>query len=805
MIDSISLIQQFPAYIQDAGKWIYTFCAANHAGLKLGIIIFTAILYLCAALRERRFFGAPAWIIWAAGCAYLGQIYLRENYLTAGKALYGAAAVLMFVYCAMVKGKYGLSEIRIGRRTAVALMIFIIFCASFMRFYNLGDYPNGIINDESLSLRYGTNVMRGEKLEGWWSANMPLVYVYSHSIALFFKLFGVGLVAGRAPMAVFGVLTVIALFLMVGLLLGRAVALFAASFLAICYCASGLERMANGINQGALFSCLFVYLLLMAEKKRSMLCGIISGAMLGLLLATYDPFKAVMLAFLVFVVYRIIFERGYLSKSWFILILVIVSFLVVAGPQLQQQKTYTLLRLKTGYPFFAQPDLSSSVLAQGKTFLSLGKVFLRMLFITMNDSIFLVTETPITNDFLVPLFVLGFVSALYCWRKWNYFLVLAWFIIAPMGGLLSWADTRRIIGFLSAMHIIAALGAFLLLRAVVFGFRLNGRLFFIISLVILTTAIFSVDAYIYFNRAGIRTFGDHKEVAEYVDSQIGKRYVYLVDIAFNDAVYVVTYEKREGSDYRKYYSFIKADEVYDRIFNSPPRNQDVIFIFGKSDKNKALIADIERAMRYAKVKQETSMLLCAIPERDLVEERGADVSYWTARGEAASVQWGFARTMSTEFDWETYPMPYPFRVEMEGFFYVPSDGTYSFRSIGGGDTEVSIDGKQVPLHPTPCVLKGGGHSIRVTHLQNAPGKFKLTWGKRGASAKPVYLWGELLQDMFDLTLPPTPTPMPTPALTSTQTPTVTPTPTNVPTDTPTPTPTNTPTPLSAWSRVFRIL
>ncbi|MEJ2746181.1 MAG: hypothetical protein P8123_10935, partial [bacterium] len=67
------------------------------------------------------------------------------------------------------------------------------------------------------------------------------------------------------------------------------------------------------------------------------------------------------------------------------------------------------------------------------------------------------------NPFLIPLCFLGFMSALYRFRKYDCFLVLAWFAIGSMIGLLSWPGTRRIISILPALYIFAALGAFIFL------------------------------------------------------------------------------------------------------------------------------------------------------------------------------------------------------------------------------------------------------------------------------------------------------------------------------------------------------
>ncbi len=771
-----------PQWIQGSGKWLYELCAARHVELKIGVIVCIGVLYLLATMRGHRFFGPSAWILWAVACGYIGQIYLREGYLLTGTLLYCFAGISTFIYCRLTRGEYGLSEIVIGKRAAAMFMIFVIACASYMRFYRLGEVPAGIINDESLWMKHSLNYMRGEPFSGWVAGVAPMMVVLTHSVALFFKLFGVSLEAGRAAMAVTGILGVIALFLMADKLFSRAVALLAASFLATSYCSAGFDRIAVGANQGILFACLFIYLLMLAEERRSVLWGFLSGCCLGIGLGAYEPFKSAMVGFLVFITYRIVFERGYLRKNWAILAMLIVGFFVVSSRLLQQHRGYGMHHGVDQMVFFGNQNHGLNMKSISM-FLVNMRLFLRMIFLRMSESIFLINSGPMLNDFLVPLFFVGFICTLYRCKNYAYFLVLAWFIFAPMAGILTWPCARRLTIFFPAVYIMAALGAFLLIKTILSVLRLKGSVFFLSSMVIITLGLFTVETYVYFSVARNLTFGHHKEAAEYADKQIGENYMYFVDFdECANAINIVTYKRRGGEDPKKFYSFIKDRDVYSKIFNTPPH--DMMFVV-LNHRTKTL-SDIVDRVPYTRVEKGKDMSWVKLSERDLIKERGADVLYEPISGEDGFVQRMTAKTNATEFDWESNPLPYPFRMSVEGFFYVPEDGRYNFQASGGVDTEVYVDGSQINVSPPQgCELKGEGHSIRVVHLQNAPGKFSLTWGKPGAPSEPVYLWGRLLQKMFSITPPPTPTPPPT--------------------NTPIPTPTVTPTPLSVWSRTLKIL
>ncbi|MCX6354744.1 MAG: glycosyltransferase family 39 protein [Candidatus Aureabacteria bacterium] len=760
MMDTIlGLAKNYPLYIQGAGRWIYDLCATHPTSIKFGVIFFVVVMCLCAFFRARRSYGTLIWIIGAIGCAYLAQVYIMENYLLRGTLLYLEAAILMFTYCAMVKGEYGASEIVIGKRATIVLMGFIILGASFFRFYRLADYPDAVINDEALNLQCGVYAMRGEIKElgpVWSEASLHCFTLYSE--AFFFKLFGVSLFAGRMAMAVPGILGIVAFFLMTDMLFPRAVALLAASFLATCYCSVEYDRLASGINQGTLFACASFYLLLLAERKKSVLCGLLSGAALGLGLGTFYTFVGVILVFISFIAYRIIFERGFLRKNWVILVLVLIGFLAVASQQLQQQIQHAIGYIRSGFLFFGHPvQLPSSVPSQTDLLLRNIGLLARMLFLSMGESIFLISELPMANVFLVPLFVLGGICALYCFKRYNYFLVLVWFVLGPIAGFLTEPNDYRIIAFLPAVYILAALGAFLLLKVIISSLRINGYLVFVSLLALMSTAILAVNVYVYFNKCRTTAGFEDKEIGEYANSRIGKNFIYFVDFGTPANPYVLTYESRRGEDPQKYYSIITRDEVYSAIFNKPSGGLDRMFIFYKSEENSKFVEDVAKAMPYAKVELKQYLISCMLPENKLAKERGSDVAYQTAFQETAPGQWARARAVSTEFDWGHYSIQYPFRIETEGNFCVPKDDTYYFRSIGGGDTEVYIDGKQVSLTPSPCVLKSGVHRIRLRHLQATPGKFSLTWRRGEEQEAPVYIWGAVLKNLFDLAATPAPT------------------------------------------------
>ena len=739
-------IQFVYTWLQIIGKWIYQFCGAHQEGLAWGIGCLTLVLFALCAIRSRRFFSPAAWVLLGAGSAFLGQLALRDGYFQTGVALYAACAVFIFLHGALVRGQYGLREIVIGKNATMIFMIIIIACAALERFYNLGNRPEGLNNDEALFSYYGLLTMRGEALHGWWAGPSRYLVAHLYGLALIFKLFGVSIATARSASGIVGILSVVACFLMADKLFKRAVALLAASSLAICFCCAGFDRLAICLNWGTPFACMGVYFLLLAENKGKQYYGFLSGFILGFGIWTYDVYKGALLAIAIFIFCRILFSKGYFRNIWLALVLLIMGFLVATGPLLEGQKAYAVGYMKQLFAFVGKPALPESGSHMDLLLINI-KLFMRMLFVNMSESIHLVRDGPMLNDALVPLFFIGFVCALYNWKRYNYFLILVWFLISPIGGILSWPCTRRIIIFMPALHILVALGALLLLKNIEDSIGLSRTGGFVVALLLMIVILCPVNAYIYFNHSTVFTQPDLREVGEYVDSQMGKRFVYLTDIGEVPTVYFMTYEKRRGEDPGRYYRDIAGEEMYDCIFNSPPKDSMfVIWNNMKKPENQKRITSLERMIPFSGVERKKYVVACTVDEKGLARWRGVKISYRRLAEEGLPTEWAVGKTETTEFDWRNYPLPYPFEAVMEGSLYVPKEGRYEFQVVGSGETELYIDGDEISGAPLRRhYLKEGAHEILIAHVQPEPGALSITWGAEGKPRSPMYLWSDIVE------------------------------------------------------------
>lgn len=123
-------------------------------------------------------------------------------------------------------------------KPSIFVLLFIFCIGVFLRFYQLDSIPNGLYQDET-SIGYNAySILSTGKDE--YGKNFPLYFksfgdqklpVYIYSTVASEYLFGVNEFAVRFPSAFFGSLTIIAIFLLVKLLLGRTNIALVSSFL----------------------------------------------------------------------------------------------------------------------------------------------------------------------------------------------------------------------------------------------------------------------------------------------------------------------------------------------------------------------------------------------------------------------------------------------------------------------------------------------------------------------------------------------------------------------------------------------
>jgi hypothetical protein len=210
----------------------------------------------------------------------------------------------------------------------------LLALAAFLRIYRLQQMPPGIFVDETNAALDALRILEGRPdspfATGWFET--PTMYAF-YLVGLF-KMMGVSFAALKAASLLPAILTVAALYPLARLLFGIPTAFVATFLLAVSRWHITMSRW--GWNEVAplLFMILALYFLLRATRDRRASDFALGGLFLGLGHYTYLASRLVVLAVALYLLYRLLFERGFARRTWRGLAIFLVVYLATFGPLL---------------------------------------------------------------------------------------------------------------------------------------------------------------------------------------------------------------------------------------------------------------------------------------------------------------------------------------------------------------------------------------------------------------------------------------------------------------------------------------
>jgi len=164
-------------------------------------------------------------------------------------------------------------------KKTIAILFLIILLAAFLRLPSLSKFPAGFSADEAIQGYSAYSILKTGKDE--WGQSLPLTLrsfgdyklpLYTYLTVPSLATFGLNEFAVRFPSAIFGILAIIAVFLLTQELFGvTAISLLAAFFLAICPWHLVFSRAAIEANLTVFFFPLGFYFFLKGLKKAKFL------------------------------------------------------------------------------------------------------------------------------------------------------------------------------------------------------------------------------------------------------------------------------------------------------------------------------------------------------------------------------------------------------------------------------------------------------------------------------------------------------------------------------------------------------
>ena len=223
----------------------------------------------------------------------------------------------------------------VRNRWELLAVVFLTIAAAVLRLYRLGDIPSGFHGDEG---NFGLEALRILE-QGWIGPYSTVTYGLLtgplYLMALLFWLFDASAYTLRLSMAILGIATVPAAYLLFRLGFGRWVALFATSGLMWSYWHVHLSRIAQPMMSLCLAAIVAAVALLWAMRSDRRWSWLVAGALLGLTSYMYLSFPVFLAAVVGVLVAYLFLQRDRLGPSLVSVGIFVIGLLLVAAPFIQ--------------------------------------------------------------------------------------------------------------------------------------------------------------------------------------------------------------------------------------------------------------------------------------------------------------------------------------------------------------------------------------------------------------------------------------------------------------------------------------
>jgi len=624
------------------------------------------------------------------------------------------------------------------------LLLILVGVSAFallLRLYRFDDLPFGVWYDEAEHGLQALRIVADERFRPIFEGAITGPAHYLYLVALSFEWFGVSVQSIRLVSVLFGVLAVVAGYLVGAELFGRRVGLVLAALLAVSSWALTLSRFGMYATMSTpLFALLTAAFVLRSLRTERLLDFALAGLWLGLGLCFYTSFRLFAPVVFVFLGYHVVYmlaTRRTLPSLRFWLgvgVLLFMAALVVAPLAVYAAKHPELFWARVENTFiFAGKSEAERWPALWE---NLRKHVLMFNVFGDPNGRHNLPGNPMLDPVTASLFVVGVAYTLRRVLQPRYLFLLVWLTAGLMGGALSLdfeaPQSLRANGTLPAAYVIAVIPLAVLARA----WRLSGGVYYPNALrwpaVALVTAItlFNINTY-FVRQANDFAVWNAFSTPETLTAHL------LADLDPETDAYVTAFFRGHPTlrfvarDARPYAELNTLDQfpldfVPGRgallVLNADSR--------GLYDEAKRLYPNAQFEELAPPVNGPPVVFTAHLSPDDIASIRGVTAHYYSNEaweGEPTTVR-GEAQIVA-EWPHES-PLAAPFSVEWEGFLHARTAGQYEFFWEAPAAAEVLI-GEQVVMAGNGALsgalpLARGVHPLRVRAV-GAPGRVQLAW------------------------------------------------------------------------------
>ncbi|MGB2761977.1 MAG: glycosyltransferase family 39 protein [Minisyncoccales bacterium] len=244
----------------------------------------------------------------------------------------------------------------------IIILLGILLIASFFRLWDLGSIPPGIYPDEAIN----ANQAISEPGKIFYPENNGREGLFINLIALSFSVFGISIWSFKIVSALFGIFTILGLYLLTHELFqhyensSRSVALFASFFLATSLWHINFSHIGFRAILVPFVLTFSFYFLFKGFRTKKIFHFIIAGIIFGLGFHTYIAFRlAVLIIPVVLILWWLIYKKQNLQKQFLLFTFSFLLFtFIIAAPIgfyfLENPENF--ISRTSGISIFSQPD-----------------------------------------------------------------------------------------------------------------------------------------------------------------------------------------------------------------------------------------------------------------------------------------------------------------------------------------------------------------------------------------------------------------------------------------------------------------
>ena len=675
--------------------------------------------------------------------------------LTLAWYCFGAAVTLLVVGIVVIDGRLAgaISRVisnggfKVDLNSLVPWLILglILTLAAGVRLYNLDELPAGLWYDEADNLfhaqRYAHNPGQIPVYEP--STNLPSLFLLP--VAALVKLTGVAVTTARLVTVFFGLLGIVATFLLVRHIFGVLAGLIAAALVASMRWDIIWSRVGMHGVTGVLFAALSGWMTLRAIQSGRHSDFALAGVSLGLGMWFYAPIRMFPLVLGFMIAHHLLVGRPQIRRFSIGVVVMILTSVFVAAPLVQFAADNT-------EEFFSRSEETSvfTIAPRDKWFSQIEE--------SLREHLLMFNRTGDPNprhnlpdapmlDFITGgLFVLGFFFALSQWRNVSLFVLPFWALLMMLPGVLTvpWESPQSLRSIL-VIPAVAALAAYPLERLwsashSVPWARVRKYAVPVLLGVLAAISYMNVDFY----------FGD----------QANDPRVYG-GFSTEETLMAASQMERQQRGYSIWVSRQFQFGLIGRLLGSDPK-KDIVRPPETLPLDSTRVWDGAAVYFEPREKGFWELARAYYPDGEfdaVIPPNGGDPIYYTAfiSREQLAMRQGLnvAYTLwnepidvekpqsLTESVWHTLdgPEEYPYDLNIAGALKVDVEGEYEFELDGSLDVYVELDGRRILSQEKPksrVVPAIGMHTLKVFGRVSEPDKsLRLLWRPPGGEFEPI--------------------------------------------------------------------